>query len=53
MYYGHYRVCIMVIIEDPTVTVRAHVGGQFGRRCHLVKVDFDFSLVKIEVQVAL
>ena len=32
---------------------RAHVGGRFGRRSRLVKVDFAFSLVKREVQVAL
>jgi hypothetical protein len=32
---------------------RAHVGGPFGRRSRLVKVDFAFSLVKSEVQVAL
>ena len=31
---------------------RAHVWGRFGRRSHLVKVDFDFSLVSSEVQVA-
>jgi hypothetical protein len=28
-------------------------GGQFGRRSRLVKVDFAFSLVKSEIQVAL
>jgi hypothetical protein len=27
---------------------RAHVGGRFGRRSHLVKVDFAFSLVRSE-----
>ena len=32
---------------------RAHVGGRFGRSSRLVKVDFAFSLVKSEVQVAL
>jgi hypothetical protein len=31
---------------------RAHVGGRFGQRSHLVKVDFALSLVKSEVQVA-
>ena len=32
---------------------RAHVGGRFGQRSRLVKVDFAFSLVKNKVQVAL
>jgi hypothetical protein len=32
---------------------RAHVGGRFGQRSRLVKVDFAFSLVKSKVQVAL
>ena len=34
-------------------TVRAHVGGRFGRRSRLVKVDFAFSLVKNKVRVGL
>ena len=34
-------------------TTRTHVRGWLGRRSRLVKVDFAFSLVKSEVQVAL
>jgi hypothetical protein len=32
---------------------RAHIRGWFRRRSRIVKVDFAFSLVKSEVQVAL
>ena len=33
--------------------IMAHIGGRFGQRSHLVKVDFAFSSLKSEVQVAL
>jgi hypothetical protein len=31
----------------------AHVGGRFGQRSRLVKINFAFSLLKSEVQVTL
>ena len=36
-----------------TLEFRAHVGGRFGQRSRLVKIDFVFSLVKSQVQVTL
>ena len=44
---------LKVALNTITLYIRAHVGGWFGRRSCLVKVDFAFSLVKSEVQVAL
>jgi len=37
----------------PCVVAGLTLEGDFGRRSHLVKVDFAFSLVTTDVQVAL
>ena len=47
---GHRFRCVLLLHQ---CYYRAHVGGRFGRRSCLVKVDFAFSLVKSEVQVAM
>ena len=44
---------ILIFKKTKKIRLRAHVGGRCERRSRLVKVDFAFSLVKFEVQVAL
>ena len=44
---------IQIIDKNILPIDQVHVGGRFGRRSRLVKVDFAFLLVKSEVQVAL